>query len=96
VVEQFAGRVVLHFLPPYCPQANRIERVWLDVHANVTRNHTCRSMLALMRRVHAYLTERMALCGMASAEDNHAATPGEEASPAQRGPVERRRGLLPA
>src|SRR3974390_1716364 len=25
---QLGGRVVLHFLPPYCPQANRIERVW--------------------------------------------------------------------
>jgi transposase len=33
------GRIQLHFLPPYCPQENRIERVWLDLHANVTRNH---------------------------------------------------------
>jgi hypothetical protein len=24
----FGGRIVLHFLPPYCPDANRIERVW--------------------------------------------------------------------
>lgn len=32
-------RIVLHFLPPYCPDANRIERVWQDLHANVTRNH---------------------------------------------------------
>jgi hypothetical protein len=24
------GRIVLHFLPPYCPDANRIERVWQD------------------------------------------------------------------
>lgn len=22
------GRIELHFLPPYCPDANRIERVW--------------------------------------------------------------------
>jgi len=35
----FGGRVVLHFLPPYCPDSNRIERVWQDLHANVTRNH---------------------------------------------------------
>ncbi|WP_235685879.1 transposase [Corallococcus silvisoli] len=21
-------RLVLHFLPPYCPEGNRIERVW--------------------------------------------------------------------
>ncbi|HET8542468.1 MAG TPA: transposase [Anaeromyxobacter sp.] len=32
---QFGGRVVLHFLPPYlCPDDNRIERVWLDLHTN--------------------------------------------------------------
>ena len=35
----FGGRIVLHFLPPYCPDSNRIERVWQDLHANVTRNH---------------------------------------------------------
>jgi transposase len=52
------GRVVLHFLPPYCPQANRIERVWLDLHANVTRNHWCRTLKRLMARVHAYLAGR--------------------------------------
>ena len=39
--ELLDGRVVLHFLPPYCPEHNRIERVWLDLHANVTRNHSC-------------------------------------------------------
>jgi transposase len=30
-LEQMGGRVVLHFLPPYCPEGNRIERVWWDV-----------------------------------------------------------------
>jgi len=25
------GRMVLHFLPPYCPDHNRIERVWRDL-----------------------------------------------------------------
>jgi transposase len=52
------GRVVLHFLPPYCPDHNRIERVWEDLHANVTRNHTCRSMTALMHEVRYYLRKR--------------------------------------
>ena len=33
----FRGRVVLHFLPPYCPDANRIECVWQHLHANVIR-----------------------------------------------------------
>jgi hypothetical protein len=32
-------RIQLHFLPPYCPDHNRIERFWQDLHANVTRNH---------------------------------------------------------
>jgi len=49
------GRVVLHFLPPYCPDANRIERVWQDVHANVTRNHRCRTMTQLLDNVRDYV-----------------------------------------
>lgn len=54
------GRVKLHFLPPYCPQANKIERVWLDLHANVTRNHRCPDMDELMRNVSHYLAARNA------------------------------------
>ena len=38
------GRIQLHFLPPYCPNHNKIERLWQDLHANVTRNHTCPDM----------------------------------------------------
>lgn len=52
---QFDGKVVLHFLPPYCPDDNRIERVWLDLHANVTRNHRCSSMQELMNEVTNFL-----------------------------------------
>ena len=36
----FAGRIKLHFLPPYCPKYNRIERVWKDLHDNVTHATT--------------------------------------------------------
>ena len=57
-VKQFAGKVMLHFLPPYCPNDNRIERVWLDVHANVTRNHCCETMEALIQAVIRYLRNR--------------------------------------
>jgi transposase len=33
-------RFKLHFLPPYCPDDNRIERkIWREMHANVTVNH---------------------------------------------------------
>ena len=52
------GRVKLHFLPPYCPDPNRIERVWRDLHAEVTRNHQCRSMKQLMKDVDAFLRAR--------------------------------------
>ncbi|MFP2957686.1 IS630 family transposase [Myxococcus sp. 1LA] len=55
---QLGGRVVLHFLPPYCPEENRSERRWLDLHANVTRNHRCTSMDELMDNVDAYLEAR--------------------------------------
>jgi transposase len=57
-VAELGGRVALHFLPPYCPDDNRIERVWLDLHANVTRNHRCGGMEELMRSVIAYLVAR--------------------------------------
>jgi len=50
-----ASRLVLHFLPPYSPDANRIERLWRDVHANVTRNHRCTTMTELWRALWWYL-----------------------------------------
>lgn len=54
----WGGRIRLHFLPPYCPNDNKIERVWQDLHANVTRNHTCPDMTVLMREVRYYLRKR--------------------------------------
>jgi transposase len=53
-----AGKVQLHFLPPYCPDHNRIERVWQDLHANVTRNHRQPDMPKLMEAVRYYLRKR--------------------------------------
>jgi transposase len=55
---QAGGRIQLHLLPPYSPEANKIERVWEDLHANVTRNHTCPDMKALMQEVRSYLRKR--------------------------------------
>lgn len=48
-------RIRLHFLPPYCPDENRIERLWLQLHANVTRNHRCRTLEELLDRVRRFL-----------------------------------------
>jgi transposase len=53
------GRIKLHPLPTYSPKHNKIERVWEDLHAKVTRNHTCRTMDRLMRRVYYYLYRRL-------------------------------------
>jgi transposase len=53
-----AQKLKLHFLPPYCPDHNRIERVWKDLHDNVTRNHRCEGMEELMIEVRAYLAAR--------------------------------------
>jgi transposase len=48
-------RIQLHFLPPYCPDENRIERLWLDLHANVTRNHKHANLADLCHDVATYL-----------------------------------------
>lgn len=46
----------LHFLPPYCPDANRIERkLWREMHANVTVNHHCETIEELMGEAVHYL-----------------------------------------
>jgi transposase len=54
----FASRVRLHFLPPYSPDDNAVERVWKDLHANVTRHHHCATMTQLMAEVRYYLHKR--------------------------------------
>ena len=48
-------RIQPHFLPPYCPDHNRIERLWQDLHADVTRNHKHDNMLDLCQDVAAWL-----------------------------------------
>jgi len=51
----YGDRVRLHFQPPYCPNANRIERKWQDLHANVTRNHRHGTMDGLLDCVREWL-----------------------------------------
>lgn len=53
---EFGSKFRLHFLPPYCPDDNRIERkLWRELHANVTVNHRCQTMTDLMHEVVYYL-----------------------------------------
>ena len=54
----YNGRIVLHFLPPYCPNENKIERLWRDLHSEVTRNHNCKNMQELMRNVRYFIRRR--------------------------------------
>ena len=55
-------RIKLHFLPPYCPDHNKIERKWKDLHAAVTRNHRCGTIEELMSNVERWLTDHNKEC----------------------------------
>jgi transposase len=57
LARQFGDRIVLHFLPPYCPDHNRIERLWRHLHDNVTRNHRCHTLKQLLAKVYEFLDE---------------------------------------
>ena len=50
------GCIELHFLPPYSPDYNPIDRLWGDLHAVVTRNHKHKKMTHLMEEVGGFLT----------------------------------------
>ena len=54
----YEGRIVFHFLPPYCPNENAIERLWLDLHAEATRNHSHATMDSLMDDVWRFIGQR--------------------------------------
>jgi transposase len=55
-LNECGDRIRLHFLPPYCPDDNRIERkVWREMHANVTVNHQCQTIEELVGEVVHYL-----------------------------------------
>jgi len=55
-------RIRLHFLPPYCPDHNKIERKWRDLHAGVTRNHRCETIEELMAAVQRWLKDHNSTC----------------------------------
>ena len=54
-LRHFAKNFRLHFLPPYSPEHNRIEKLWKQLHANITRNHKCQTIEQLMKNVERFL-----------------------------------------
>jgi putative transposase len=54
-LRQFGSRLVLHFLPPYSPEHNVIERLWKQMHDHVTRNHRHPTMEDLIRAIEQFL-----------------------------------------
>nr|WP_280176245.1 transposase [Xenorhabdus stockiae] len=47
--------VKLLFLSVYSPWLNKIERLWQSLHKTVTRNHCCRYMWVLIKRIKFFL-----------------------------------------
>ena len=52
---QVADHFVLHFLPPYSPDLNPIERVWWCLHEAITRNHRSPTMENLLQQVYDWI-----------------------------------------
>jgi len=50
-------RVRLHHLPCYAPETNPVERVWWHLHEQVTRNHACPDLDALVGLVDRWLRQ---------------------------------------
>jgi transposase len=56
-LERFGGKIRLHFLPPYSPEHNPIERLWKQLHDNVTRNHRHPNMPELWKDVTTFMAK---------------------------------------
>ena len=54
-LQRLGARVILHFLPPYSPDDNVIERLWKQLHDHVTRNHRHRTIESLVKAVKRFL-----------------------------------------
>jgi transposase len=53
-----AGRkIVLHFLPPYCPHLDPIERLWGVMHQNITHNRDYKTFREFRREVLKFLRQ---------------------------------------
>ncbi len=58
VVEDCGGRLRLHPLPAWSPQANPVELIWWGLHEAVSRNHNCEELGDLVQFAEGYLQER--------------------------------------
>lgn len=56
-LSSLGGKIRLHFLPPYSPEHNPIERLWKQLHDNVTRNHRHPTMPELWREVTSFMRD---------------------------------------
>ena len=43
------------YQPVYSPWVNHVERLWQALHETITRNHQCRSMWQLLKKVHHFM-----------------------------------------
>ncbi|WP_345335211.1 IS630 family transposase, partial [Ferrimonas pelagia] len=48
-------KFVLLFQPVYSPWVNKIEHLWHALHETITRNHRCKHMWQLIRRVKYFM-----------------------------------------
>jgi len=53
-------KIKLHFLPPYSPNENKIERLWKQMHDHVTRNHKHPNIELLMQDIEIFLKNAQA------------------------------------
>lgn len=56
-LRQPGRRIRLHFIPPYCPHLNPIERLWGLMHKHLTHNRCANSARAFQRELLTFLRE---------------------------------------
>jgi putative transposase len=54
-LKKYCKRIKLHFLPPYSPESNTIERLWKQLHDQVTRNHQFKTIEELLDAARQFL-----------------------------------------
>jgi transposase len=53
------SRIKLHFVPPYCPHLNPIERLWLVMHKNLTHNRCAENFRTFRKDLLHFLTKKV-------------------------------------